>query len=82
MSDDPRRMLTLSEVLSIIPISRSTLFRMEARGTFPASYSPSPGRRIWFADHISAWQAALPPNGRINRGHSASGRSKHLKPVD
>jgi prophage regulatory protein len=77
-----RRMLAINEVLAIVPISRSTLFRMEAKGTFPASYWPSPGRRVWFEDEILAWQNALPANRRINNRQGVSARSKNIKAVE
>jgi prophage regulatory protein len=63
----PRRMLTITEVLGIVPVSRATLFRMERDGTFPPSTYISANRRIWFADEISAWQEALPAHRRISR---------------
>lgn len=64
---EPRRMLTIAQVLEIVPVSRSTLFNMERKGTFPASHYASANRRIWFADEIAEWQATLPVNGRIRR---------------
>jgi prophage regulatory protein len=55
----PRRMLSEKQVLEIIPVSRTTLFRMEKTGRFPRSTYISPNRRIWFADEIIAWQNAV-----------------------
>jgi predicted DNA-binding transcriptional regulator AlpA len=60
-----RRMLNIEQVLAIVPISRTSLFRLERKGAFPASYWPTPNRRVWFEDEIVAWQNALPPNRRI-----------------
>jgi predicted DNA-binding transcriptional regulator AlpA len=60
-------MLDIDEVLAIIPLSRSTLFRMERDHLFPASHSISPGRRAWYEDEILAWQEALPVNDRISK---------------
>jgi predicted DNA-binding transcriptional regulator AlpA len=57
---EPRRMLTLAQVLDLVPVGRTTLFKMERRGDFPASHWPSPNRRCWFADEVAAWQEALP----------------------
>lgn len=64
---EPRRMLSIGQVLEIVPLGRTTLFRMERAGKFPASHYPSPNRRFWFADEIAAWQLALPKNSRIGR---------------
>jgi predicted DNA-binding transcriptional regulator AlpA len=66
----PRRMLNEKRVLEIIPISRTTLFRMEKAGKFPGSVYISPNRRCWFEDEIVAWQNAVdefnPNRGRGN----------------
>jgi prophage regulatory protein len=62
-----RRMLTIDEVLEIVPVARSTLFRMEKEGRFPASVYISENRRVWFEDEVIAWQAALPSNARRRR---------------
>ena len=64
----PRRMLSEAQVLAIIPISRTTLYRMERDGKFPRSTYISPNRRVWFQDEIVAWQNAVdefnPTRGR------------------
>lgn len=71
----PRRMLTLAQVLEIVPVGRTTLFKMERKGTFPASHYASANRRFWFADEVAAWQETLPVNGRISR-KPVQGRSE------
>jgi prophage regulatory protein len=63
----PRRMLLIEEVLTIVPVSRATLFRMERGGKFPASTYISANRRIWYADDIAAWQDNLPAHRRVSR---------------
>jgi prophage regulatory protein len=55
----PRRMLNEKQVLEIVPVGRTTLYRMEKTGRFPRSTYISPNRRIWFADEIAAWQDAV-----------------------
>jgi predicted DNA-binding transcriptional regulator AlpA len=52
----PRRMLSEKQVLEIIPVGRTTLYRMEKAGKFPRSTYISPNRRIWYEDEIVAWQ--------------------------
>jgi predicted DNA-binding transcriptional regulator AlpA len=56
---EPRRMLSEKQVLEIVPVGRTTLYRMEKAGRFPRSTYISPNRRIWFADEIAAWQNAV-----------------------
>ena len=52
----PRRMLNEKQVLEIVPVGRTTLYRMEKAGRFPKSTYISPNRRVWFEDEIIAWQ--------------------------
>jgi predicted DNA-binding transcriptional regulator AlpA len=52
----PRRMLSEKQVLEIVPVGRTTLFRMAKAGKFPKSTYISPNRRVWFEDEIVAWQ--------------------------
>jgi prophage regulatory protein len=73
MTDEPRRMLTVAQVLEIVPVRRTTLFRMERDGRFPASHYVSPNRRFWYADEIAAWQDSLPVNGRITGKRVSAG---------
>jgi len=73
----PRRMLNEAQVLAIIPVSRTTLYRMEKAGKFPKSTYISPNRRVWFEDEIVAWQNAVdefdPHRPRGKRQRAASG---------
>jgi predicted DNA-binding transcriptional regulator AlpA len=73
----PRRMLNEAHVLELIPVSRTTLFRMAKTGRFPKGTYISPNRRVWFEDEIIAWQNAVdefdPNRGRGKaRRHRAS----------
>ncbi len=55
----PRKMLLEDEVLSVIPLSRSTLWRMERAGKFPRATYISANRRCWFEDEIIEWQNSV-----------------------
>ncbi|WP_461327857.1 helix-turn-helix transcriptional regulator [Bradyrhizobium huanghuaihaiense] len=66
-----RHMLTEQEVLAKVPVSYSTLRRMEKRGEFPQSTYISPNRRLWFADEIAQWQAEMNGRRRGRRHHPA-----------
>jgi prophage regulatory protein len=61
MTDTPqlRAMLSMKQVLRIVPVSRSTLERMVAAGRFPKSHTLSVGRVAWFEDEVIAWQTNL-----------------------
>ncbi|WP_439369677.1 helix-turn-helix transcriptional regulator [Bradyrhizobium sp. DASA03120] len=52
-------MLNETQVLAIVPVSRTTLYRMEKAGKFPKSTYISPNRRVWYEDQIVAWQNAV-----------------------
>ena len=72
---EPRRMLNEKQVLAIVPISRTTLYRMEKADRFPRSTYISPNRRIWYADEITAWQRAVDefnPNRGRGKGRRRS----------
>jgi prophage regulatory protein len=56
---EPRRMLSEKQVLEIVPVGRTTLYRMEKAGRFPKSTYISPNRRVWFEDQVVAWQSAV-----------------------
>jgi predicted DNA-binding transcriptional regulator AlpA len=58
--DAARRMLSLEQVLEIVPVARSTLFLMLKDGRFPAGTYITANRVIWFEDEIAEWQARLP----------------------
>jgi prophage regulatory protein len=70
----PRRMLNEKQVLEIIPVGRTTLYRMEKAGRFPRSTYISPNRRIWYEDEIIAWQNAVDefdPKRRRGKGRQS-----------
>jgi prophage regulatory protein len=66
----PRRMLLEDQVLDIVPVSRSTLWRMQRRGKFPKATYISANRRCWFEDQIIDWQ------NRVNEFEPNRGRGK------
>jgi prophage regulatory protein len=68
-----RRMLNEQQLLQLIPISASTLYRLERSGKFPRSTYISENRRCWFEDEVVAWQTSI--NGR-RRGRRVGAVSK------
>lgn len=54
-----RRMLTAEQVMEKVPVSRTTLFRLEKDGLFPQGQAITPHRKLWFEDEVIAWQKAL-----------------------
>jgi prophage regulatory protein len=55
----PRKMLSLQQVLAIVPFSRSTLYREMDEGRFPKAREIAPRRIAWYEDDVTAWQLAL-----------------------
>jgi prophage regulatory protein len=55
----PRRVLLEDQILDIVPVSRSTLWRMERAGKFPKATYISANRRVWFEDEIVARQNSV-----------------------
>ena len=56
----PRAMMSIDQVLALVPVSRTTLWQMETEGRFPKGFYVSSNRKVWFADEVIAWQNALP----------------------
>jgi predicted DNA-binding transcriptional regulator AlpA len=63
-SETARRMLNEKQVLAIVPVGHTTLWRLEKAGRFPRSTYISPNRRIWFEDEVAAWQKQIEGQGR------------------
>ncbi len=49
-------MLSIKQVLALIPFSRATLYREMEAGRFPAAPEIAPRRIAWFKDEVVAWQ--------------------------
>jgi prophage regulatory protein len=54
-----REMLTAEQVLEIIPVSRTTLFRLERDRLFPEGQPITAHRKLWFRDEVIQWQRDL-----------------------
>lgn len=54
--EHPRRMLSETEVLALVPLSRTSIWRLQRAGKFPAATYVSANKRIWFEDQIVRWQ--------------------------
>ena len=57
--EEVRDMLTAEQVLKRIPISRTTLFRLERDKLFPQGRAITPHRKLWFKDEVAVWQKDL-----------------------
>ena len=58
-SERVREMLTLNQVLSLIPFDRTFLFRLEGDHLFPQGHFVSARKKLWFKDEVSRWQRDL-----------------------
>ena len=55
MESTGKRVIRKSQLLNIIPLSDTTIWRMEKRGEFPKRFTLG-GRAVgWFADEIYEW---------------------------
>jgi predicted DNA-binding transcriptional regulator AlpA len=54
-----REMLTLDQVLAMIPFDRTFLFRLESEHLFPQGHFISARKRLWFRDEVAKWQRDL-----------------------
>src|SRR5215831_5785845 len=72
----PRRMLNEKQLLDIVPLSRTSIYRLEKAGKFPRSTYISANRRIWYEDEIVAWQNAVDEfDPHRARGNGRRGRA-------
>lgn len=55
------RLLSLSEVLRITRLGRTTLHRERKANRFPEPVRPSAGRVFWRESVVRAWMAGLRP---------------------
>jgi prophage regulatory protein len=62
-----RRMLTMEQVLELVPVGKSTLKRMIKNGEFPSAHYISPKKMVWYEDSIMLWQGSLPAENRRKR---------------
>lgn len=49
------RFFGVKEVVSVSGLSRTTIYRLEKSGKFPARYRLSPGRVGWLESDIDQW---------------------------
>jgi prophage regulatory protein len=72
-----REMLTAEQVLELIPISRTTLFRLERDELFPQGQAVTPHRKLWFKDEVVAWQRNLQdPDSALSKAIRAREKRK------
>jgi predicted DNA-binding transcriptional regulator AlpA len=64
-------MLNVGQVLAIVPVSRTTLWRLESQKKFPPGHMVL-GTKLWFADEIAAWQDGLPAAKLSRRSRSGA----------
>jgi prophage regulatory protein len=73
----PRRMLNEKQLLDVVPLSRTSIYRLEKAGKFPRSTYISANRRIWFEDEIVAWQNAVDEFDP----HRARGKGRRVRTI-
>ena len=61
MDLDNERIMRLPEVLSLVGVSRSTLYAWMAKGRFLAGVQVGPRTRAWRARDVAHWLESLPP---------------------
>jgi prophage regulatory protein len=59
IKDEIRPMLSLRQVLALVPFSRTTLYREMDAGRFPRAREIAPRRIAWFKSDVLAWQRRI-----------------------
>jgi prophage regulatory protein len=57
-----RTMLSLEQLLKFVPLSPTTIWRLERKNLFPRGSFIAPNKKIWWLDEIKKWQGEV--NGR------------------
>jgi prophage regulatory protein len=57
------RLIRMREVLSLVPLSKSTIYERMAAGTFPRSRNLGGGVVAWREEDIRGWIDACPETG-------------------
>jgi predicted DNA-binding transcriptional regulator AlpA len=74
-----RPMIDEEELLKLIPMSRSTLHRMQKKGRFPQGKYVSENRKLYFADVVAQWQDTV-DEFNPNRGRGKGPRRRRVSP--
>jgi predicted DNA-binding transcriptional regulator AlpA len=56
---DPRALLAIDEVLTVVRVKRRTLMNWVSRGKFPKPCKPHDGINLWLWCEVKAWVDAL-----------------------
>ena len=75
--DQLRPMLTEREVLALVRISRTSLYRLIRSGRFPDGVFVAPNTKRWFRDRVIGWQKAIDEHDERNPNR---GRGKGRRP--
>ena len=57
------RLLRMTEVVEIVELSSSTIYRYMAKGMFPRSRRIGPNSVRWLESEVREWMESRPPNG-------------------
>jgi predicted DNA-binding transcriptional regulator AlpA len=71
---DELQMIDEEELLKRIPVSRSTLHRMQKRGAFPKGRYVSENRKLYLVSEIASWVRG------VDMFNPARGRGKGRRP--
>ena len=50
-----RTMVSKKRLLEIVPLSYTTIYELERKGEFPASFLLTEKTRVWYLDEIEQW---------------------------
>ncbi|HCG5913275.1 AlpA family phage regulatory protein [Vibrio parahaemolyticus] len=63
------QLVSINEILKAIGVSRATIYRWMAAGTFPSSIDVSEGRVAWYEHEIKEWIESRPRTQGLNKKH-------------
>ncbi|WP_454621323.1 helix-turn-helix transcriptional regulator [Bradyrhizobium cenepequi] len=78
----PRRMIDEKQLLEIIPISRSSLWRLQQADKFPRGILVTANKRLFYLDDIVAWQQSYQGFKPQRRGPGRPKKKRRGEPRD
>ncbi|MCG9079923.1 helix-turn-helix transcriptional regulator [Laribacter hongkongensis] len=77
-----KRTIRRHELRKMVPMSDSTIYRLEQKGEFPKRFALTPRCVVWYLDEVEAWIASRRENAAgIEKAPSPDVRQRKTRPV-
>lgn len=78
----PKRTIRRDELRQLVPMSDSTIYRLEQKGEFPQRFALTSRCVVWYLDEVEAWIASRRENAAaIEKAPAPDVRQRKTRPV-